>query len=315
VAAVTSAAGGPLSEQRYLPFGAERLTPDIGETDFGFTGQRDLAAVGLMDYNARFYDAGIGRFASADSIVPSLGNPQALNRFSYVENRPVNSIDPSGHIPCYDPALSCGFPTGKTPPQTQNPTCSSLYCSPIYTANPSPSRGDPIEQNLNTTTVVIKPISIANASDPMEEAGEFIVYFAGTGPAGALVYSAEVIALAVDQAEPYLMEREENGLLILDYTYRTSTQTYDIGTLFVRNLSNHPVAVHVGGETFRPSDGGAVPLGSERLRIGRLGVVGSGRQEFFPLNLSVEGTTVLTISLFNLTFDSYDIIVPQITLP
>ena len=48
VVAVVDAAGELLSEQRYLPFGAERLAPDIAETDFGFTGQRDLAAVGLM---------------------------------------------------------------------------------------------------------------------------------------------------------------------------------------------------------------------------------------------------------------------------
>jgi RHS repeat-associated protein len=100
VAAVTNSAGGLLSEQRYLPFGAERLTPDIGETDFGFTGQRDLAAVGLMDYNARFYSPGLGRFASADSIVPQLFRAQSLNRFAYVENNPLNFIDPSGHGLC-----------------------------------------------------------------------------------------------------------------------------------------------------------------------------------------------------------------------
>jgi len=40
--------GNLASEQRYLPFGTERLAPDIAQTDFGFTGQRDLAAVGLM---------------------------------------------------------------------------------------------------------------------------------------------------------------------------------------------------------------------------------------------------------------------------
>ena len=48
VVAVLDAAGELVSEQRYLPFGTERLAPDISQTDFGFTGQRDLAAVGLM---------------------------------------------------------------------------------------------------------------------------------------------------------------------------------------------------------------------------------------------------------------------------
>jgi RHS repeat-associated protein len=107
VVGVTDSAGGLLSEQRYLPFGEERLTPGISETDFGFTGQRDLAAVGLMDYNARFYSAGIGRFASADSIVAQMFTPPGLNRYSYVGNNPTNFIDPSGHALCASPDGSC----------------------------------------------------------------------------------------------------------------------------------------------------------------------------------------------------------------
>jgi RHS repeat-associated protein len=107
VVGVTDSAGGLLSEQRYLPFGEPRFAPGIAETDYGFTGQRDLAAIGLMDYNARFYDAGIGRFASADSIVPGVFSPQSLNRYSYVNNRPTVFIDPSGHALCSDLGGSC----------------------------------------------------------------------------------------------------------------------------------------------------------------------------------------------------------------
>lgn len=40
---------------------------------------------------------GIGRFASADTLIPSPTNPQGWNRYSYVENRPLNFTDPSGH--------------------------------------------------------------------------------------------------------------------------------------------------------------------------------------------------------------------------
>ena len=47
--------------------------------------------------NARFYVPGIGRFASADTIVPDSANPQSFNRYSYVENRPINFSDPTGH--------------------------------------------------------------------------------------------------------------------------------------------------------------------------------------------------------------------------
>jgi hypothetical protein len=53
-----------------------------------------------MDYNARWYDAALGRFISADIVVPDFGNPQAFNRFSYVVNRPTKLIDPSGYKFC-----------------------------------------------------------------------------------------------------------------------------------------------------------------------------------------------------------------------
>lgn len=53
--------------------------------------------LGLLYYGARFYVPGVGRFLSADTIVPNPGNPQAYNRYSYVENRPLNFDDPTGH--------------------------------------------------------------------------------------------------------------------------------------------------------------------------------------------------------------------------
>jgi hypothetical protein len=36
-------------------------------------------------------------FVSPDSIVPEPGNPQSLNRYSYVGNRPTVYVDPTGH--------------------------------------------------------------------------------------------------------------------------------------------------------------------------------------------------------------------------
>jgi hypothetical protein len=42
----------------------------------------------------------INHFLQPDSIIPSLYNPQALNRFSYVLNNPLRYSDPSGHREC-----------------------------------------------------------------------------------------------------------------------------------------------------------------------------------------------------------------------
>ena len=53
---------------------------------------------GLMFYNARMYDPALGRFTSADTIIP--GGVQGYDRYAYVNNSPVNFTDPSGHIAC-----------------------------------------------------------------------------------------------------------------------------------------------------------------------------------------------------------------------
>jgi len=53
--------------------------------------------LGLMDYKARFYSPVLNRFIQPDSIIPETYNPQTWNRYSYVNNRPINFNDPSGH--------------------------------------------------------------------------------------------------------------------------------------------------------------------------------------------------------------------------
>jgi RHS repeat-associated protein len=68
-------------------------------TDIGYTGQRLDNSTGLMYYGARYYAQGLGRFISADTIVPGAGNPQAFNRYAYGLDNPVKYIDPSGHMP------------------------------------------------------------------------------------------------------------------------------------------------------------------------------------------------------------------------
>ncbi len=106
VVAITDDTGTLITQQRYLPFGAERTdVGTIAQTDFGFTSQRDLdeGMGGLMDYRARFYSPYLNRFLQPDSLIPDQTNPQAWNRFSYVVNRPINLNDPTGH--CFSGAV------------------------------------------------------------------------------------------------------------------------------------------------------------------------------------------------------------------
>ncbi|MBC8162190.1 MAG: hypothetical protein H7Z42_13345 [Roseiflexaceae bacterium] len=98
---------------------ARQAWPPTPTARLDFTGQR-RDDTGLLFYNARYYDPAIGRFASADMIVPSAPaltvapldgvargvwgqqgaphNPQDLNRYSSVNNNPVNATDPTGHF-------------------------------------------------------------------------------------------------------------------------------------------------------------------------------------------------------------------------
>ena len=111
----TSITGTKVAELRYLPFGETRWAWGTTPTDRrlalsaaeGYTGQRELPGVGLYDYNARMYWPAAGRFVSADTIVPGPGNPQSVNRYSYVRNSPLMRIDPDGHLDII--ALIAGF--------------------------------------------------------------------------------------------------------------------------------------------------------------------------------------------------------------
>jgi RHS repeat-associated protein len=89
---------------KYYPYGAPRPADQAGThnafatgyTEATFTGQRRDVGTGLYHYGARYYDSTIGRFIQPDTIVPQPGNPQSLNRYSYVLNNPLRYTDPTG---------------------------------------------------------------------------------------------------------------------------------------------------------------------------------------------------------------------------
>lgn len=95
---VMDANGTVVGETRYYPFGEIRSQTGSMYTDRLFTGQQQMASLGLYNYGARFYSPTLGRFIQPDTIIPSVDDPQSLNRYSYVGNNPINFIDPSGHM-------------------------------------------------------------------------------------------------------------------------------------------------------------------------------------------------------------------------
>ena len=103
----TDNAGVKVSEMRYKPWGELRYSwtnapantsPAYEVVKYQFTGQYSyVTEFGLHYYGARFYDSAVGRFVSADSIIPP--GTQGYDRFAYSNNNPVRYIDPSGHFP------------------------------------------------------------------------------------------------------------------------------------------------------------------------------------------------------------------------
>ena len=99
---LTNASGGIVTgaDTRYYPFGEARFSTSSMITDKLFTGQRQIAELGIYHYGARFYSPKVGRFLSADTVTPDAANPQSLNLYSYVLNNPLRYTDPTGHRQC-----------------------------------------------------------------------------------------------------------------------------------------------------------------------------------------------------------------------
>ncbi len=90
-------------EQRleFDPWGMRVSGPQVGVvnslTNKGYTGHEMDDEVGLINMNARIYDPYLGRFMSADPVLPDAGDLQAFNRYAYVLGNPLKYTDPTGN--------------------------------------------------------------------------------------------------------------------------------------------------------------------------------------------------------------------------
>ena len=82
---------------RYSPYGDKRGSTGSVAGDRTYTGQvDDMTVTGLMFYNARYYDPVARNFVSPDTIIPDPASTLGWNRYSYVNNNPINYNDPTG---------------------------------------------------------------------------------------------------------------------------------------------------------------------------------------------------------------------------
>jgi len=79
-----------LGQQR-LEGGEEWTNVEGGESSM-------VDANGFVYLRERYYDPVTGRFPNLDPLEGTMEQPMSLNRYSYVQNNPVNLVDPSGMI-------------------------------------------------------------------------------------------------------------------------------------------------------------------------------------------------------------------------
>jgi RHS repeat-associated protein len=80
----------------FEPFGAIFAEVNSESTPRQFAMHPYDASLGLYYMKARFYDPSVGRFTALDPLIRDSETVESVNPYSYVENNPVNRVDPYG---------------------------------------------------------------------------------------------------------------------------------------------------------------------------------------------------------------------------
>jgi RHS repeat-associated protein len=84
----------PGAHYSYTAFGKNTVEGNTDMADrFRFTGREWDEETELYYYRARYYDPHLGRFISSD---PARFKGGSVNLYAYVDNKPINYVDPSG---------------------------------------------------------------------------------------------------------------------------------------------------------------------------------------------------------------------------
>ncbi len=96
VTGVADASGALVNTYEYDAFG--ETIAHTGDVDnvYTYNGEQNDPETGLIFLRYRYYDPHIGRFLTPDPVQGLLDSSQSLNPYSFVENNPINFIDPLG---------------------------------------------------------------------------------------------------------------------------------------------------------------------------------------------------------------------------
>jgi RHS repeat-associated protein len=195
----TNAAGGLAQSQEFDAWGKVR-SGGISLTDINYTGQR-LDISGLLNYNARMYDPNLGRFISADSVVPGTASGSmdgiALKPLTvaFVEYGFINQVNQENQFPAWfqmsdQQKQQAGWQFGPLNPQSLNrysyvlnnpmkytdPSGHSLYLDPTEAAGYAST----LRRVANAIDILSSAI-ISNPSKVMSVVTEIVAAAAASG--------------------------------------------------------------------------------------------------------------------------------------
>jgi RHS repeat-associated protein len=188
---ISDAHGTAVWEGTFLPYGYE-MNASSAENRFKFTGhERDgeSGESGLDHTWFRQYASKTGRWMTPDPgglAVVDPFNPQSWNRYAYVNNNPLNSVDPLG---LYCLIGHCSDPAPPPPPpdpgwQPDPDPCITYGCG--FPSPPGTEEPQPTAEDLAPPRLVRRTTTVANNGPPEQTKQQCIDDFlkTGYGPAG-----------------------------------------------------------------------------------------------------------------------------------
>ncbi|MDT8306747.1 MAG: RHS repeat-associated core domain-containing protein, partial [Anaerolineae bacterium] len=170
----------------YEPYGEVLQQTGTSETVYGFTGEQEDSATGLLYLRARYYSPYLNHFHSRDPFSGFVKRPVSQNGYNYANGNPVRWRDPSGHVvECSATGGGCGGGYWQPPDEPQ-----VVEISPGLEIIIMPPHSDPPPINEN----LAKSLGYVNAGVDLAEAGTSIVGLLGCAPARGL----QVVLSGVD---------------------------------------------------------------------------------------------------------------------
>ena len=99
VRVIVDGTGKALERNDYYPFGARYARsdyPQLAVNRYKYNGKEEQVTgdLGFLDYGARMYDSGLGRWFGMDKLSEEY---KLLSPYNYTSNNPVNIVDPDGN--------------------------------------------------------------------------------------------------------------------------------------------------------------------------------------------------------------------------